>query len=332
MNTMKTRLSALLLAVLLLVGCGQDFQPWGMDASSAGSTYTVTLDSIPEYSGSAYVVLDNNQPDFTEDDRNAGIFENYSPLDDLGRCGVAFANVGLELMPTEARGSIGMVKPSGWHTVRYDDLVDGKYLYNRCHLIGYQLAGENANECNLITGTRYLNVVGMLPFENQVADYVHQTENHVLYRVTPLFQGSDLVARGVQMEAWSLEDEGAGVCFNVFVYNVQPGVTIDYATGDSWRTEDGAEPQESQELPEEIPEEVPEEADTNVPEDNLDDSTAQESQETAQSYVLNTKSKRFHLPDCSGAASINENNRQDYTGTRADLIDQGYSPCGICKP
>jgi DNA-entry nuclease len=141
-----------------------------------------------------------------------------------------------------------------------------------------------------------------------------------------------LVARGVQMEAWSLEDEGAGVCFNVFVYNVQPGVTIDYATGDSWRTEDGAEPQESQELPEEIPEEVPEEADTNVPEDNLDDSTAQESQETAQSYVLNTKSKRFHLPDCSGAASINENNRQDYTGTRADLIDQGYSPCGICKP
>lgn len=194
---------------------------------------SVTIAEIPEYAGEPYVVLQDNWPDFNAEDLTTEAFETYSELDELGRCGVAYANICLEIMPTEPRGEIGQVKPTGWHTVKYD-CVDGKYLYNRCHLIGYQLAGENANRQNLITGTRYLNVTGMLPFENMVDDYVEETENHVLYRVTPVFNGSNLVASGVQMEAFSVEDEGEGVCFNVFVYNVQPGVVIDYATGESW--------------------------------------------------------------------------------------------------
>lgn len=192
----------------------------------------VLLENIPEYSGEPYVVLQDNQPGFGLEDLTTEPFETYSELDYLGRCGTAYANVCLDIMPTEPRGEIGQVKPTGWQTVKYD-CVDGKYLYNRCHLIGYQLAGENANSRNLITGTRYMNVEGMLPFENMVDDYVEETENHVLYRVTPIFNGDDLVAGGVQMEAFSVEDEGEGICFNVYVYNVQPGVVIDYATGDS---------------------------------------------------------------------------------------------------
>ena len=192
----------------------------------------VTMENIPDYRGAAYVELNENQPGFTREDLTTEAFETYSELDALGRCGPAYANICLEIMPTEERGDIGSVKPTGWQTVKYD-VVDGKYLYNRCHLIGFQLAGENANQKNLITGTRYLNVTGMLPFENEVNDYVDETGNHVLYRVTPYFIGSELVARGVQMEALSVEDEGDGVRFNVFVYNVQPGVEIDYATGNS---------------------------------------------------------------------------------------------------
>ena len=192
----------------------------------------VSLEDIPEWNGAAWVELEGNEPGFTKEEMTLEVFENYSELDYLGRCGVAYANICPELMPTEARGSIGQVKPSGWHTVKYD-FVDGKYLYNRCHLIGYQLAGENANARNLITGTRYMNVTGMLPFENMVDSYVENTGNHVLYRVTPIFEGSNLVANGVHMEAFSVEDEGEGICFNVFVYNVQPGVVIDYATGNS---------------------------------------------------------------------------------------------------
>lgn len=193
---------------------------------------TVSMQSLPEYSSKPFVEMDGNQPGFTEEDKTKKSFERYSELDSLGRCGVAYANIGRELMPTKKRGSIGRVKPSGWHTVKYD-IVDGKYLYNRCHLIGYQLTAENANEKNLITGTRYMNVDGMLPFENMVADYVKETGNHVLYRVTPFFEGKDLLAKGVQIEAYSVEDAGDGICFNVFVYNVQPGIQIDYATGDS---------------------------------------------------------------------------------------------------
>ncbi len=198
-----------------------------------------TLADLPAYSGSPYVVINGNQPAFAEEDRTDAAYESYSPLDALGRCGAAEANIGVELMPTEERGSIGQVQPTGWHTVTYD-CVDGRYLYNRCHLIGFQLTGENANEENLITGTRYLNVEGMLPFEDMVADYITETENHVLYRVTPVFEGENLVASGVVMEALSVEDDGEGICFAVYAYNVQPGVEIDYATGESWLAEDEA--------------------------------------------------------------------------------------------
>ena len=191
-----------------------------------------SLNSIPDYSGSPYIIVNENQPYFTDEDRTPTSFESYSALDGLGRCGTAYACVSTDTMPTEKRSSIGQIKPTGWHTVKYD-CVDGKYLYNRCHLIGYQLTAENANEKNLITGTRYLNVDGMLPFENMVADYIKETGHHVLYRVTPIFDGDDLVASGVLMEAESVEDNGEGICFNVFCYNVQPGVTIDYATGES---------------------------------------------------------------------------------------------------
>lgn len=193
---------------------------------------TLSAADIPAYAGDPYVTINDNVPQFLETDLATSSYEYYSDLDDLGRCGVVYACIGTDLMPTEERGNIGSVKPSGWHTVKYD-IVDGKYLYNRCHLIGYQLSGENANVNNLITGTRYLNAEGMLPFENMVADYVKETGNHVLYRVAPVFEGNNLVASGVQIEAQSVEDQGEGILFNVYCYNVQPGVTIDYATGDS---------------------------------------------------------------------------------------------------
>ena len=195
--------------------------------------YSYDITKIPPYSGSSYVIINDNIPNFTEGDKTTESFESYSELDSLGRCGVAFSNIGKDLMPTEERGSIGMIKPSGWHTVKYD-IVDGKYLYNRCHLIGYQLTGENANNKNLITCTRYMNTVGMLEFENKVASYIKETNNHVLYRVTPIFEDNNLLATGVEMEAYSLEDNGKGIMFHIFVYNVQDGITIDYKTGDSF--------------------------------------------------------------------------------------------------
>ena len=190
---------------------------------------------IPTYAGSVYVEINDNVPFFREDDITAEAYEAYSPLDRLGRCGPATACLGRETMPTEARGEIGMIRPSGWHTVRYDDLIEDKYLYHRCHLIAYMLAGENDNELNLITGTGYMNVSGMLPFELETMEYILDTGNHVLYRVTPCFSGDDLVASGVLMEAYSVEDQGRGLAFNVFVFNVQPGIVIDYRTGNSSR-------------------------------------------------------------------------------------------------
>ena len=262
---------------------------------------TETLDDIPPYSGEPYAVLNDNIPGFDPDDLPSRSFETYSDLDALGRCGVAFANVGLDLMPTEKRGSIGQVKPSGWQTVQYDT-VDGKYLYNRCHLIGYQLTAENANKQNLITGTRYLNVQGMLPFENLTADYIKETGNHVLYRVTPFFGGDNLVADGVQIEAMSVEDKGEGVLFNVYCYNVQPGIVINYADGTSQRAGD----------------------------DVQDFSNTPDVQTVA--YVLNTKTKKFHYPDCSSAQSMKDDVKQEYSGSREELINEGYEPCGRCKP
>ena len=192
----------------------------------------ITIEELPPFGGSPYIVLEQNVPDFPEGTSETGTYEDYAPLDALGRCGPATAVLGLETMPEEERGAIGNVRPTGWHTVKYD-FVDGKYLYNRCHLIAFMLAGENANERNLITGTRYMNVEGMLPFENMVADYICETGNHVLYRVTPVFEGTNLLASGVVMEARSVEDNGEGLQFYVYCYNVQPGVEIDYETGES---------------------------------------------------------------------------------------------------
>lgn len=222
-----------LLCCMFLTAC-EDGGKTGTEAETRekGGEISGSVEEAPEYSGEPYVEINGNEPDFSSEDSGERSFEIYSELDSLGRCGEAYASVGTDLMPTEDRGSISHVKPTGWHSIQYEH-VEGKNLYNRCHLIGYQLSGENANEKNLITGTRYMNVDGMLPFENMVADYVKETNNHVLYRVTPVFEGDNLLADGVQMEAYSVEDDGEGISFNVFVYNVQPGVTIDYATGDS---------------------------------------------------------------------------------------------------
>lgn len=255
---------------------------------------------IPEYSGSAYIPVFDNMPAFSETDFSTDSFEYYSQLDSLGRCGFAFANIGTDLMPEGERGEIGQVKPAGWHTVKYD-CVDGMYLYNRCHLIGWQLTGENANKQNLITGTRYMNVDGMLPFENMVDDYIEETGNHVLYRVTPIYEGNNLLSLGVQIEAMSVEDNGEGICFNVFCYNVQPGIVIDYATGDSYAVE----------------EEEPEEEAT---------------EQTGTLYILNTNTKKFHKPSCSSVATIKEKNYAEFTGDRQKLIDDGYAACKKCNP
>lgn len=282
----------LLLAVFVLFGgCASLAEPGSAPAAA------VALEGVPAFSGAPYVEIDGNQPAFSETERTAESFETYSALDELGRCGPAFACIGQDLMPTQERESISQVRPTGWQNAEYD-FVDGGYLYNRCHLIGFQLTGENANERNLITGTRYMNVEGMLPFENMVADYVKETGNHVLYRVTPVFEAEELVARGVQMEAWSVEDEGDGVCFNVYVYNSQPGVEIDYRTGESRAAgvESSAEPAQD------------------------------------ETYILNVRSKKFHRPDCASVDSMREENRETFHGSREVLIEQGYAPCGSCNP
>lgn len=191
------------------------------------------IGEVPEYSGTDYVYINNNVPSFDDLAKTTNSFEVYSKLDLLGRCGEAYANIGKELMPTKKRESIGSIKPSGWHTTKYDIITDGKYLYNRCHLIAYQLTAENANPKNLITCTRHANSVVMVEFENKVANYIKKTNNHVLYRVTPIFKENNLVASGIQMEALSIEDKGKGIKFNVYIYNVQPGIEIDYKTGRS---------------------------------------------------------------------------------------------------
>jgi len=287
-----------LLAMIFTVACG-DIDALSQATQQTSSSSVTTMESIPEYSGEPYIVLNNNEPDFDEEYFTTESFETYSDLDSLGRCGVAFANVGKDIMPTEERGSISQVKPTAWHSVKYD-CVDGKHLYNRCHLIGFQLTGENANEKNLITGTRYLNVVGMLPFENMVADYVKETNNHVLYRVTPVFEGDNLLAKGVQIEAESVEDNGEDILFNVFCYNNQPGIVLDYKTGESKQATE-------------------EDGDFSVNDDTV-------------KYILNTNSKKFHELDCSSVSTMKKDSKQEFVGTRKQLEAQGYTPCGICKP
>ena len=298
----------------------------GQQTESSAPTEITTassfsLSDVPPYSGKAYISVDGNVPYFTAAELTTTSFETYSDLDTLGRCGVTYACIGQDLMPTKERGSIGMVKPTGWHTVRYDDLVDGKYLYNRCHLIGYQLTGENANTQNLITGTRYLNIEGMLPFENMVADYIQETNNHVLYRVTPIFEGNNLLANGVLMEGYSVEDKGAGVSYCVFAYNVQPGIEIDYATGES-KLADSAQ-QEEQKTATVTPTPSPE------PEKQ---EPATGSEASQADYILNTNTKKFHYPTCSSVNDMKEKNKQEFFGTRDETIALGYSPCGRCKP
>lgn len=279
----------------------------------------VSIDAIPAYDGKAYVAVNNNEPFFTDSDMTTTAFENYSDLDSLGRCGVAYANICKEIMPTEERGKIGMIKPSGWHTVKYDVIKD-RYLYNRCHLIGYQLAGENANPKNLITGTRYLNVEGMLPFENLVADYVNNTGNHVLYRVTPMFSGSNLVANGVLIEAKSVEDNGGGILFNVYCYNVQPGVGINYENGDSWL--DGTTPQEQS-------------AQTDTPQSEGSQSSAgsvaaensvSDSSNSQTMVHITATGKKYHRAGCRTLK------KSDTEVTLDEAKSMGLSPCGICNP
>lgn len=262
---------------------------------------------IPSYTShnQAYIEINNNEPFFTENDYTTEVFETYSELDNLGRCGVTYANICKELMPTEERGEIGQVKPAGWHTVKYD-CVDGKYLYNRCHLIGFQLAGENANEKNLITGTRYLNIEGMLDAENKVAKYVKETGNHVLYRVTPVYNGNNLLAYGVVMEGYSVEDNGAGIKFCLFAYNVQPGIEINYLNGESKL----------------IGEEYVTQEETSKYTENLDGII----------YILNIESKKYHIDTCRYANSMSEENKETFNGTKDWLKDNGYEPCGVCKP
>lgn len=277
---------------------------------------SISLAEIPDYEGDPFVAINNNQPEFVESDIDTGSFETYSDLDTLGRCGVAYANIGQDLMPTEERGNISDVKPSGWKSVKYDG-IDGGYLYNRCHLIGYQLTAENDNEKNLITGTRYLNVDGMLPFENMVADYIQETGNHVLYRVTPIYEGDNLVANGVQMEAMSMEDNGSGILFNVYCYNVQPGISIDYATGNSQYIEDTSGNFSTTEEP-----------GTTGGASSLDD----QQQSSESIYILNTNTMKFHRPDCSSFSQMNDNNKGEFSGTRDELIAQGYKPCKNCNP
>ena len=316
------KISAIILSLVTaisIVGCADiaEQMPWespGIEQSqsvSLGGAQTGTLldGSVVEIedfqADTPWITLNGNIPEFTEADLTTEAFETYSELDALGRCGVAYANVGQELMPTEDRESISEVKPSGWINKDYGDLVDGGYLYNRCHLIGFQLTGENANEQNLITGTRYMNIEGMLPFENMVADYVEETGNHVLYRVTPIYEDNDLVATGVQMEGYSVEDNGDGICYNIFAYNAQPGIAIDYATGDSWL--DGSV-------------------------GAVEGETSTASDGAVIEYVLNTNSQKFHDPDCSSVDDMSPKNREEYTGTRDELIAKGYSPCGVCNP
>lgn len=278
----------------------------GEPAGSAMVSVSYSMAEIPAYAGNPYVELHGNEPCFIEGELTTDSFEFYSDLDALGRCGAAYACVGQDLMPSEPRGGIGMIKPSGWHTVRYDTVIEDKYLYNRCHLIGYQLTGENANEKNLITGTRSFNLDGMLPFENMVYQYIVETGHHVLYRVTPVYEGDNLVASGVVMEALSVEDEGMGIKFCVFCYNVQPGIGIDYATGESW-------------------------LESPVTDGTSDAPGAKEPMD-GQDYVLNTNTRKFHYPNCDSADRIKPKNRKEYNGAREEVIAMGYEPCKRCNP
>lgn len=315
-------LALILVAVLSLTSCTLLEDIMGQlglgDDTTTDSGYTpgepsnivINGEAIPEFTNKPFVNVNGGVPTFRDTEITTKAYEFYSELDSLGRCGVTHACLGKELMPTEDREEIGSVTPSGWkyngksNNNKYDTkLVEGGYIYNRCHLIGFQLAGENANDKNLVTGTRYLNIEGMLTFENMIADYIKETNNHVMFRVTPIYDGNNLVPSGVHMMAYSVEDEGDGISFNVYSYNVQPGIVINYATGQNW-------------LSDEAPE--------------IEDITTQDP--NTITYILNKKSMKFHKGDSACGASVKEENKETYTGNRQELIDKGYSPCGTCKP
>ena len=327
-NSKFSKLRILALTVLVAISATFLQLPTQIDSSLVSSSNVEAVQAatnkqdgffikqVPRYKGKASVKVNGNKPYFTKKEKeNTKTFESYHKLDKLGRCGVCYANVSKATMPTEERGNIGMVKPSGWHTVKYNGVVDGNYLYNRCHLIAYCLTAENANKKNLITGTRYLNIEGMLPYEEKTARYVDDTGNHVLYRVTPIFEGNNLVASGVLMEAYSVEDKGKGLSFCVYCYNVQPGVTINYATGDSHLSG---------------------KTDKNENKDSSgkkNDGSKQETTESGQqTYILNTNTKKFHKPDCYSVKQMSEKNKKKYKGSRKSLINEGYSPCKNCNP
>ena len=319
-----TRICQSAITLLLALSLSLSSVPYLTDAivtepaiTAQAATQSFSIEDVPKYNGKASVKVNGNKPYFTAKEKeNTKVFESYHKLDKLGRCGVAYANICPELMPTEERGAIGSVKPTGWHTVKYNGIVDGNYLYNRCHLIAYCLAAENANKKNLITGTRYMNNEGMLPYETKVAQYVEDTGNHVLYRVTPVFEGNNLLASGVLMEAYSVEDKGKGICFCVYCYNVQPDITINYKNGNS-KLSSGANSGSG--------------SGTDTKEDT---DTSKDSSSTAakQNYVLNTNTKKFHKPSCRSVKQMSKKNKKSVKDTRDHIISDGYDPCKICNP
>lgn len=375
-RTIPTRFAALLAAVALALCCTLPLaacEGGSFSGAQTSSPTAVQIADIPEYSGALCIDVNSSEPGFTDDDLKRGAFMEFSDLDFEGRCGAAFARIGTDTLSNAPRGDISQVHPSGWEQHRYD-FVDQEMLYNRSHLIAHQLCGEDANEKNLITGTRTMNSVGMTYYENIVANYVKQTGNHVLYRVTPIFAANDLVARGVQMEAESIEDGGQAVRFNVFVYNVEPGVEIDYVTGKSWESNDvpsmttggeatttgaGAAPNatgkeasgastkspngnarsenETQEGNAESSQtnranNAASSIDTKNPGNDAGSEEGSVTSHELQEYVLNTKSMKFHRPTCSSVNDIADNNKQEATATRDELILEGYSPCKQCNP
>ena len=324
------RILSLALAVFILFSIAVHFSP-AADAEKPGQSdipcSSLTAKDITEYSGELAIVINDNFPEFYVQDLTTQEYAAYSDFDKLGRTGVAISCIGVKSMPTSPRGEIGDIKPSGWQTVRYDDIIEDRYLYNRCHLIAYQLGGENANPQNLITGTRCFNVEGMLPFESQVAEYVKGTRNHVLYRVTPIYEGNNLVALGTQIEAYSVEDVGKGICFNVFVYNVQPGIIINYKDGTSKLDPSFVPPADTAAA---AASGLVALTDT-TPEGTADDQTRLPAAEEP-TYILNTNTHKFHYPWCSSVSDMKEKNKREFFGTREEALADGYEPCKRCNP
>ena len=305
-------------------------------------TGTVSVLDIETYHGLPFVLVNDNVPSFTLQELTTSPYLKLSPLDSLGRTGPGMACLGKETLPKESRGQIGNIRPSGWHTVRYDDLIQDKYLYNRCHVLGYQLSGDNATPENLFTGTRYLNSETMVYFENMVASYLNDSGNrHVMYRVTPVYRGDDLVASGVQMEAYSVEDRGEGICFNAYLYNVQPGVEIEYSDGSS-RKSSGYAPGEAvsaaaayRQLTGGAQSEVLKLEATEAPQEKVAAGSRNmpvEAEEEGITYILNTNTKKFHYPECRSVSDMKEKNKKEFTGSRDEVISKGYVPCKRCNP